>query len=333
MRTCRFIQAKNTLSPDKQRSTTGSSLLELAAVVAFMPLATLICVNLGVVVFAAGINDSACKDAARAAGQRANLQDALDAADAIVGRYSAGGIFGKPQVVKDACTFELQPDQEGNPQIGGTPGLPGGPYVTIATKSVVQLPAPLVFNGVSLTDKMTIGATYTFPILNPGRINDDDEITVGNGPDNDANAASAEEERLALVAEAASEKAAIASAIAENASAAAASAASTAATLDAQSLSAAAAAAAAPANSDLAAAAKAAAAAAAAADAASSAAAAEADKANAAAAAAAEAEKIADQNLDAASLAIETAYGASPEEIKAPVQSAASGDINAGTVM
>lgn len=312
------------------RGRQGMSLLELVAVGFMVPILALICVNLAVLVFAAGINDSACKDAARAAAQRANAEDALDAATAIIGQYSAGGLLGKPEVVKEAFVFDIQPDADGQPQFGGTAALPGGPFVTIGTRSEVKLPAPLVFNGAQLVDHLVFSAQYTFPILNPSQDDDDSEITVSNGPDAAANAASAREDQLAQELELAEEQAMISADAAEKAEAAAASAETTAATLDAASAAAAANAASNPSNSALQSAAASAAAQARTADAAAAKAKTAADQADAQAKADADLVASKQAALDAAADAIEQAYGDEPTETTSPPADESMGDQDAG---
>ncbi|MBX9722197.1 MAG: hypothetical protein K2X81_12430 [Candidatus Obscuribacterales bacterium] len=191
MKTRKSIINRKSVRVQQKRNARGASLIELAVVAAYIPLVALISVNLGVGVFAAGVNDNACKDAARAAGQRSTKEDAIDAAKAIVGRYADTSLLGKPQVLVEACDFEVFPDADDNPQPSK------GPFVTISTQSVVNLPAPLIFDGTTFTSSIKLGSSYTFPILNPGRSDDNTEITVSNGPDNEANDASSGLDALA----------------------------------------------------------------------------------------------------------------------------------------
>ncbi len=313
------------------RRNQGMSTFELLAIGFILPILALVCVNIAVLVFAAGINDSACKDAARAAAQRATKEDALDAATAIVGQYSAGGLLGKPQIVPEAFEFDIQADDEGNPVFGGTAKFPGGPHVTVGTKSEVRLPAPLVFNGAALVDHLEFSAQYTFPILNPSQDDDDEEITVSNGPDNAANAASAREDQLAQEAEDAEEQAMLSAEAAEKANADAAAANATAATLDAASATAAANAAANPTNSGLQSAAASAAAQARAADAAAAKAQDAAAKADAKAQNDANIASAKEAALQAAADAIEQAYSDQPTETTGAPADESRGDVDAGS--
>ncbi|MBX9687789.1 MAG: hypothetical protein K2X27_13870 [Candidatus Obscuribacterales bacterium] len=203
----RSINHKRTAVKMQKRSALGASLIELAAVAALMPLVTLVGVNIGVLVFAAGVNDAACKDAARAAGQRSTPEDAIAAAKAVVARYSSG-FFAKPEVV--SSDYQVYPDEDGEAQIDAT----HQPNVNIRVRSTVDVPAPIIFNGSQFTSRMVFDRTYSFPILNPSRPQNDTDFyeTNPNQADNAANRIGKEISRSQKKLEKLEEKAALAEA-------------------------------------------------------------------------------------------------------------------------
>lgn len=157
----------------RTRNNAGSAILEVAGVGFIVVIMALISVNLGVLVFAAWLNDSACRDACRAAAQQCSEDDAKGAAIIAAKQYAttAGGIVGDPKVMLDAPYFEFQRwlDDEGKPQINK------GPFVKISTSLVAKLPVPMIYNGVGFSDFLTFNQTYTFPLLQPATDDNGDE--------------------------------------------------------------------------------------------------------------------------------------------------------------
>lgn len=207
MKTCNYKNSKSAGRQKQKRSACGASLIELAAVAALLPLVALVGVNLGVLVFAAGVNDAACKDAARAAGQRSNPEDAIAAARAVVARYSSG-FFGKPEVI--SSDYQIYANEDGEAQIDST----HGPNVTVRVKSVVDVPAPIIFNGAKFTSRVIFDRSYSFPILNPSRPQNDTDFfeTNPNQADNAANKIGKEISKSQKKLETLEEKAALAEA-------------------------------------------------------------------------------------------------------------------------
>lgn len=147
------------------RNTKGSSLLELSAMGFVVIIVAIMSVNIGMLVFAAWLNDSACRDACRAAAQQESEGDAKAAAVIACNRYatSSGGIVGDPKVMLEAPCFEFQRWLDDN----GKPQLEKGPFVRVSTSLKARLPVPVIFNGVGFTDLLSFNQSYTFPLLQP----------------------------------------------------------------------------------------------------------------------------------------------------------------------
>lgn len=152
----------------KQRNENGSALIELSAVAWTMPLAAVIAVNVGLLVFGAWTNDAACREAVRAAAQQNNASDARAAALRATANFatSSGSIASSPQLLLTGNNFQFETfaDSDGKPQIDK------GPFVKVSTRLVAKLPAPLVFGQNGLSDKIIFTQSYTFPILNPDQV-------------------------------------------------------------------------------------------------------------------------------------------------------------------
>lgn len=146
------------------RKNSGSALIEVGCMGFVMPVMAVIAANIGVLVFAAWVNDAACRDAARAAAQQGNQSDAIVAAVGVTKQYgTGGGIFGQPKVLTESTAFQFEPyfDQEGVPQ------LEKGPFVTVTTRLNTVLPAPIIYGNTGFTNMIVFKQSYTFPILNP----------------------------------------------------------------------------------------------------------------------------------------------------------------------
>lgn len=165
----------------------ASSFVELGAMGFIIPVMAVICVNIGVLVFAAWMNDSACRDACRAAAQQSNEENAKAAAILATKQFAAdSSIIGHPIVLEDAQYFKFQtfPDADGRPQNAL------GPRVTVSTSLNTRLPCPIIFNGTKFTDLIVFRQSYTYPLLNP------DYKDTGEGDDIDLSLALQEENSL-----------------------------------------------------------------------------------------------------------------------------------------
>lgn len=172
---------------NKLRSSKGSSIVELGAIAFIMPVVMLICVNVGVMVFAAYLNDSACRDAARAAAARGNASDAYQVANIVVKNHSAtcGGLISSlvllgeepgPAGAASGESFEFNNFAD---SVTGESQIDQGPYVKVTTQLLASLPAPIVFDGTSFTNQVKFKQSYTFPILHKGGTDagsDDDSV-------------------------------------------------------------------------------------------------------------------------------------------------------------
>lgn len=155
------------------RQTSGSSIIELGGMGFIISVMAVICVNVGILVFAAWTNDAACRDATRAAAQQSNSENAQAAAVLAAKQFGADtAIIGHPVVLLDAASFKYEtfPDDEGSPQHDK------GPRVTVTTRLNTKMPCPFIYNGTKFTDVMAFKQTYTYPLLNPDYKDTDDAI-------------------------------------------------------------------------------------------------------------------------------------------------------------
>ncbi len=148
-----------------RRPSNGTALLELVGIAFIVVVMALLSINLGVLVFAAWLNDSACRDACRAASQQGSSESAKAAAVIACKQFatSAGGVVGDPKVLLDSANFEY----ESYPDTDGKPTVSKGPYVRVTTSLNSKLPAPVILSNVGFTDLLVFRQTYTFPLLEP----------------------------------------------------------------------------------------------------------------------------------------------------------------------
>ena len=174
-----------------RRKATGTALLELVGISFIVVVMALISVNIGVLVFAAWLNDSAARDSCRAAAQQGNAEDAKAAAIIACKQFAtaSGGVVGDPKVLLEPSNFqfEIYPDEDGKPQ------MDKGPYVLVTTSLNTKLPAPVILSDVGFTDLLVFKQTYTFPLLEPD---------TEDGGDGEIDSAAAQQEEDDLIAEA-----------------------------------------------------------------------------------------------------------------------------------
>lgn len=176
------------------RQAKGTALIELVVIAFVFPLVALICVNIGILAFAAWTNDNACKDAARIAAQQTNAKDAFAAAAISLQNYSnnAGGVAGAPKLVgakpaADQVTtglfqYNIYPDPA-----TGAPQVNKGPYVKVTTELKTTLPAPIAFNGATFTNQVKFSTSYIYPIIAPEpQDNNEPEIETFDPDDSQA---------------------------------------------------------------------------------------------------------------------------------------------------
>ncbi len=137
----------------------GSAIIELSIIASLLVVITLLCANVGIIALASTINDSACRDAARAAAQASSSSTALKLAQAAIKAHYADGYFvTQPTINTSAFVYQ---DYAGNPPPATSP------YVQVTTSSNVRIPAPIVFFGAKFGSggSLTFTRTYTFPIV------------------------------------------------------------------------------------------------------------------------------------------------------------------------
>lgn len=138
------------------RNRKGSAVFELAAgslisisVVAFV-------LNVCFAMLSYGINDHACRDAARAAAQGATSIEANKLASAIVKSYNSNNGMLAPITVTNVVYNDF----------GGNPAPDLSPFVTVTTQSKATMPAPIdVFGSHVFSSTIPVTKTYTFPIV------------------------------------------------------------------------------------------------------------------------------------------------------------------------
>jgi hypothetical protein len=150
----------------KTRTASGTVIAEFVPATIMLVLVAMIAANLGLALFGAWVNDSACRDAVRAAAQQGTSATALAAAKVAVQSYHSGSWFNGPTIVEDKDAFQYQtfPDKNGKPQRAQ------GPYVTITTTLQVKLPAKIAYHDAKMTDHIDLRQAYTFPIMNPQNV-------------------------------------------------------------------------------------------------------------------------------------------------------------------
>lgn len=148
----------------------GSSIAETVAMAPILAVISVFIVNIILLVYATWYNDSACKDAARAAAQQDNVQDAMSAARAACIAYKVNSpLLTSPTIQIDNGGFvyedlqdELAAEQGG--QDGGN-STRQGPYVKVTTAVKVNLPAPVFAGSDLITRNVLLRQTYAFPLV------------------------------------------------------------------------------------------------------------------------------------------------------------------------
>ncbi len=144
------------------RGCRGSIMAEFVVAAITLVFVALIGLNLGITLFAAWINDAACREAVRAASQQKTAATALSAANISVAQFKQNTAwFSGPNVVPTGFQYETFPDKDGNYQRSS------GPFVKVTTSLAVKFPAPIVFHDAKLTDQFTLLQAYCFPLVLP----------------------------------------------------------------------------------------------------------------------------------------------------------------------
>ena len=148
----------------KGKSKSGFACGEFAIACILMVLVAALTSDITLLIFANSLNDAACRDAARAAGQNNNAASALAAAKAQLLMHATDGKF----ISQPGLTSTSAPDFIYN-DFTGTPPANTSPYVTVTTSVNVRLPFLLDLFGVDFygASKHTVlfRRQYTFPII------------------------------------------------------------------------------------------------------------------------------------------------------------------------
>jgi hypothetical protein len=144
-------------STGRSKRVIGFSFAEVAATSFFVIVFAALGVDIAILTFAASINDSACRNAARAAAQGSDYTKATALANAALKTHKTDGFFISQPVI---TFFDYQ-------TFGGSPPAGETPYVQVRTEVVVKLPVPILFFGVTFNDDqdMVFKQMYAYPII------------------------------------------------------------------------------------------------------------------------------------------------------------------------
>ena len=137
----------------------AQAIVELAMIGAVLLVIELFCLDVCILAIGSGLNERACRDAARMAAQSPNYAGSLTLAQTAVKAYQGDGYFVTTPTV-DTTTFVYN-DYSGNPPTNTSP------YVQVTTACTVLIPAPIFVYGLNFGNgsTMTFTKTYTFPIV------------------------------------------------------------------------------------------------------------------------------------------------------------------------
>ncbi len=134
-------------------------MIELTCGAFLMMVFSLLCADIGMLIYGAEINDRACRDAARAAALGTNSANSANLAAAALKAHAADGYyFTSPSLVQPI----IYKDYNGNPPAQTSP------TVQITTSTTARVPfAPVEFFGAVFlkNGKVDFRQTYTFPLL------------------------------------------------------------------------------------------------------------------------------------------------------------------------
>ena len=141
------------------RSRRASAIIELGVITPLFVVMAMFCMDILILTTGSGINERACRDAARMAGQSTNYAGSLLMAQTGVKAYRGDGYFVTNPVV-NTTSFVYN-------DFGGSPPPNTSPYVTVTTSCKVRIPAPIFLYGLNAMNSgyMTFSKTYTFPIV------------------------------------------------------------------------------------------------------------------------------------------------------------------------
>ncbi len=138
-----------------RRNQKGSVFAELAVGCIIMIAISLFALDIGSAMACFGVNDRACRDAARAAAQGNTTTEGTAIAKSIVRSFANNSpLMSSPQVVSvNYTTFN------GQPPVGTSP------YVTVTTRATAKPIAPVTLFGNQIFGQFPITKSYSFPLV------------------------------------------------------------------------------------------------------------------------------------------------------------------------
>lgn len=140
----------------KARSMKGTGLAEVSVASLILIVMALFALDIGTAMVCYGLNDRACRDAARAAAQGQSPAEAQNLAQQILRSYASNtSLTESPVLLK--VNYK---DFDGSPPDGVSP------FVSVTTRMQVRTIAPFsAFGKNTIADKFPVTKTYTFPIV------------------------------------------------------------------------------------------------------------------------------------------------------------------------
>lgn len=140
----------------RSRNNAGSVAFELSAGALVTMAIVAFSLNVCFAMIAYGLNDHACRDAARAAAQGQTQSEAQSLASAIIKSYNSGSSSMTPITVVNVSYQDF----------GGNPAPQDVPMVSVSTKASINLPAPIAIFGRDVFGRvLPVQKQYTFPIV------------------------------------------------------------------------------------------------------------------------------------------------------------------------
>jgi Flp pilus assembly protein TadG len=138
------------------RKESGFGHIEIAITACLMIALAAYGLDLTLIMFGMSLNDSACRDAARAAAQQSTVTQATQAAQSQMQIHYVGTNWISQPVISST----VYNDYSGNPPANTSP------YVAITTTTTIKCPVPIIFLGnKSQGSTIQFSRTYTFPIV------------------------------------------------------------------------------------------------------------------------------------------------------------------------
>lgn len=141
----------------KTRSQKGTAFIDLALASGLMIAMAIFSLNICIMIMTYGVNDRACRDAARAAAQGTSATEAEKLARTILRAYqrSNSNFLAQPTIQRIVYN-----------DFGGNPPAGISPVVSVTTVASAKLPAPLEFFGKQIgSDRFSMTKSYTFPVV------------------------------------------------------------------------------------------------------------------------------------------------------------------------